>query len=484
MSVWSRCPGREIAVACVLTTALAFPVIARSDDGEQPAPEDAPAQDSTPEQERARAAYAKLVRATKRHNNLAEKHGGDASMRDLLRATASAHEKATQQFVEAFAASDWNAWDPSKDGALLANGLMRVGSSAIFEDAAQALRAFELMVAKVPHAPETAMARVQLPFALTILGDFEKAAAAATDAATREGGRRGGVLFELVGDIACAAADVPRARTAYQRGAAMYAAAAAALDAEAEDPPPTETEGTEPDPGRSEPDQQARRRRRAAARAESMREQAEHLEVRGRYIGEIAPTLPPANWIGDAPRDPSESGERVALLFCMSGTRCSQCRATLAQLVREHAEHAGRGVDVIVLSKQADEGVLPGARRDAGRRPPLRFSAPSQYVEHLREVRELLGATFPIGVLEAARSRGSETAASSSGGRKASASSPLRPACSMRVSSARSPRLGSAGGVGPSRPLARESPSAHARCARARARRTHGGHQGGPLNRA
>jgi hypothetical protein len=376
------------ALACLALAALAFPAAGSPQDGSgEPAAEE-PAE--PPAQDAARSAYGKLKRAELRHDRLVEKSGNDPSVRDLLIASARAHQRALVRFLEAFRKVDWDAWDVQKDADVLAAGLFVVGVNAMREDPATSARALEMLVSKLPGAAQAQRGRRMLPFVLASIGRLEQAEAAAGDTASREERGVRGELLELAGDIAGARGAVPAARKSYEAAADAFAAEA---QAEADG-------GGEAPPDQDPPGRAGHRRGGDRSPEERAERLAAGFRVRAAHLAEPAPALPAATWIGGEPRAPREPSDRLALVVFLRGTHCGICRATLVDLVRRDAAYRDRGVDVIVLIRRGDEGVLVESAANTWDGQRIRLSTEEGFREHVAAFRERIGAAYPTGIVE------------------------------------------------------------------------------------
>jgi hypothetical protein len=181
-------------------------------------------------------------------------------------------------FRDVFAATAWESYDVKADAELLETGLNEVGQHAMEADPALAVRAFEMLVTKLPEAPSAGWARtIWLPIALPSTGNLDAAEKRLTELAAGAKDAEKPDLLMAVGDTRALKGD-------YDGAQAAYAEALKGIP-----------EGVDP-------------KNDARGRAKG------YLELRVALIGKAAPEIDSKTWYGAEAKPLSGHKGRVVLL--------------------------------------------------------------------------------------------------------------------------------------------------------------------------
>lgn len=277
-----------------------------------------------------------------------------------IRAALDAARAANVRFVDAFRAADWETIDPKADREMLGEGLMRAGADALTRDPPSAVRAFRLLLAKLPDLPVVREVGVyHLPTALLATGDIDGAEAQWTRFADDgDPGARARANLAL-GDIRSARGDLDAAGRAWAKAGALPTAA-------------------------PQDDPFARIRREVAARIE--------------LVGRMAPEIDVPTWIGGTPTKLSALRGKVVVADFWH-TWCEPNRLAMPAFDALHRERAKDGLVVLgVTCPDQRGGFLPkaGSKTPATDGETLKTVAPGDLLAHLRAFRENTAVGYPF----------------------------------------------------------------------------------------
>jgi tetratricopeptide (TPR) repeat protein len=286
----------------------------------------------------------------------------------VYRQAALAQTRARDNFLDAFAKSDWNAWDAAKDAAVLEDGLAELALREFAKDPAQSVKAWEALLAKLPRCGYAAAARVVfLPLALASTGDFEAAIKRISELArdAREDDKP--YLLMALGDTRALGGDIASALDEFRAALKLI-------------------------PGN-------------VAESSGAGQTRASLELRLKLLGQAAPELDSKTWLGGEPKKLSElKGSVVVLNFWASYS--APCLNNLPALHDLCIAHLHEGLKVLGVTRIYDQGYVPVDMNDlrSGARTGqvLQGLDEAAFKQHLWDFRERTKLSFPfvLGTLE------------------------------------------------------------------------------------
>jgi thiol-disulfide isomerase/thioredoxin len=336
----------NLACRVVLVAVLAAPAFAQ--DGGAPA---TAAEQKPDAVEALRGAWAEL--------QAAEGAVRDAS-KEKKRDAIAARDKASEAFLAALAAADWNALDVDADKALLAEGLPNLAEASLRKgDAKDCLRICAAMVAKYPDL--AAATGRQIARAHVAAGDVEKAIAPLRGAVDQGDGETKADAAVYLGDVLAARGDLAGAAAAWKT----------VLDAVPAD---------------------------AKTRLGQARSSA---DLRTKLVGKPAPEIAAKTWIDGEPTALSAMKGKVVLVDFWA-TWCPPCRDVMPGLNALHEARKADGLVVLGVTRHYKRGFLP----NPGTKDPLRDGVPvkdiaeADYRDHLKAFKTNVGITYPFVVTD------------------------------------------------------------------------------------
>lgn len=345
-----------LLLVCLLTLA----VTARADDALAPVREAFTAYNNTKlECEAARNEAWERVRSAKSE---AETKAANERLEKVFRKCTELEVSARARFVDAFAGSDWNAWDAAKDAELLESGLDELALRDFAANPAQSVKAWEALVEKLPQSAGASVARVVwLPLALASTGELEKAIKRTSELAEAAPEQHKSYLFMMLGDARALGGDPDGAQLEYSKALRFVAGDA------------------------DERSQQGQTRA--------------GLELRVKLLGKAAPLLESNTWLGaEAAKLESLKGQVVvASFFATFSAPSLQLVPTLDALYQQHVHE---GLKVLGVTRIYEQGYVPrdmnelrGANRDGQVLQKLDEAA---FKKHLWDFRDRTKVSYPF----------------------------------------------------------------------------------------
>lgn len=310
------------------------------------------------------AAYKAAIEAARTDE---EKAAALDVLMKMYREVGETDKAALALFLDDFDRSDWNAFKTDEDATLLETGLGQSAQRALETDPRAAVKAWEMLLAKLPRCNSANYVRgTWLPIALPSTGDFEHAI------------RRLGELLKEVPDdnkpdIMMAIGDT-RALTGDYEGAQKEYAEALKLT--------PETASNKTFAGRCKP----------------------YLEMRSKLIGKTAPEIDTKDWLGADARKLSEHKGQVVLLDFWA-TWCGPCIASMPGLDDLYKERKEEGLLVLGVTRKYDHGYLAASMQELregkrGGRSEKGLDAEG-FAKHLKAFRENTQVSYPFAVATA-----------------------------------------------------------------------------------
>ncbi len=270
----------RILVLALCLAALTWPARAEGDSDARAAARDAfkkyqGVTDETAKiREEGSAAYKSAKEAAKTE---AEKKAALDALMKMYREVGEKEKAALAVFLDAFDKSDWNAFSATDEAALLETGLGQSAQRALEKDPKAAVKAWEMLLAKLPKCSSANYVRgTWLPIALPSTGDLDGAI------------ERLGEIFKEVpednrADVRMAIGDVYALKGEYEAAQKEYAEALKLTP---------EVANNKTFAGRAKP----------------------YLEMRIKLIGKEAPEIDTKTWLGADAKKLSELKGQVILL--------------------------------------------------------------------------------------------------------------------------------------------------------------------------
>jgi thiol-disulfide isomerase/thioredoxin len=296
-----------------------------------------------------------------------EKKAALDELMKMYREAGEMEKVALTAFLDAFDKCDPNAFSASDEAALLETGLSQSAQRALEHDPKAAVKAWELLLAKLPKCGSANYARsTWLPIALPSTGDLDGAIK-----------RLGEILKDVPDDnkpdVQMAIGDT-RALSGDYEGAQKEYAEALKLT------PEKATNNT------------------AAGRAKA------YLEMRINLIGKIAPEIDTKDWLGAEAKKLSELKGSVVIVDFWA-TWCGPCIGSMPGLDDYYKERKADGLLMVGVTRFYDHGYLAAnmqelreGKRNGKSEQKLDKEA---FARHLKQFRENTGVSYPFAVCSA-----------------------------------------------------------------------------------
>jgi len=269
-------------------------------------------------------------------------------------------EAATDRLRQAFDRGDWNAWRLPQDAVLLEKGLDAAARHALEPDPERAVRAWEMLIDKLPRCGAADHARrTWLPIAWPSTGKLEAAAKRIEELTAQVDEQWRYEMRVHLADVHALAGDLAKARAVLE-------------DAVAKLPPLEGLKKYDP-----------------AVRAKS------YYDLRLALLGNKAPQIDAERWLG-APAQPLSALAGKVVVLDFWATWCQPCRTVMPGLDAMYRELAAHGLVVLGVTRHYPHGFLPNSAADIHTGKSVRDMDEAAFLAHLTEFKKVTGLGYPF----------------------------------------------------------------------------------------